>query len=240
MFFDADDFLARDTLRPMYEVAKQNPDDAVYCGWCKFWREPTQFEPGSTALRGDMPGWLWMLRAFEHDYPTYNGSFVFPHALISRQGGWDPSLSFQDDMEFAARIITNVGTMRFCPEAMFCYRQDAPGSLSKRGGRRSSESHLRGVSKSVEHLLSVRDTPQARAAAARQLMLVSHAQYFAAPDISRAAEDLAKNLSRNAAARTWLKGGPIRRVLQALFGWRVALAIHARLRAFVSKTFLHR
>jgi hypothetical protein len=133
-------------------------------------------------------------------------------------------------MEFYARVISRVETIRFCPEAMFVYRQGVPGSVSNTPGRGSSESQWLATTLAVQHILRVRNTRSARAAAARQLMLVSYAQYLAAPDISRNAESYAKSLATGPFWRPWLPGGPKRRLLQAALGWKLALKAHSVLK----------
>ena len=102
--------------------------------------------------------------------------------------------------------------------------------LSNTTGRRSSESQWLATTLAVQHLLRVRNTRSARAAAARQLMLVSYAQYLAAPDISRNGESYAKSLATGPFWRPWLPGGPKRRLLQAALGWKLALKAHSVLK----------
>jgi hypothetical protein len=91
--------------------------------------------------------------------------------VIDRAGaGTNEHLSFQDDMEFFSRVISWIETIRFCPEAVFVYRQGVPGSVSNTPGRGSSESQWLATALAVQHLLSVRNTASARVAAVRQLI----------------------------------------------------------------------
>ena len=226
IYFDADDLSYAGSLAAMMRVARLHPKDVVYCRWSKF--DQHSDRRIAELFSGDMAGPLWLERAFLHDYPTYPGCFVLPRSLIEEAGGWNEQLSFQDDMEFYARVVSRVETMRFCPEAVFIYRQGVPGSISNAPGRGGSASQYLATTLAVRHLLSVRNTKSARVAGARQLMLVSYTQYLAAPDISRKAEIYAKSLA--AYPRPWLPGGPKRRLLQVMLGWKLALKVHAMLK----------
>lgn len=233
VYFDADDLLQAGSLGAAYSLARANPADSIYWSWAKFGTDPGRLQYGPRTLSGAMPGCQWLTCAFLRDYPTYPGCFMLPRPLLEAYGGWDERLSFQDDMEFYARVISRTGTMRYCPDALFCYRQGAANSLSKTGSRRSSESHWLATRLATEHLLRASDTPDARASAVRQMMLVSYTQVFAAPDISREAEQAAGRLASGLLWRPWLPGGPLRRVLQAMLGWRLALRVHAFLRSLL-------
>src|SRR5262249_21189309 len=138
LYFDADDFSSPGSLQALVRVARAHPKDIVHCGWAQFDDDPRASVRGATPLAEDLPGWLWLQRAFACDYPTYNGSFVVPRLWIERCGGWDERLSHRDDMEFYSRIISRAETVRFCGDALFCYRRGVPASVSNRGGRSNS------------------------------------------------------------------------------------------------------
>jgi hypothetical protein len=234
MFFDADDYLAPGSLKAMLAIATRHRGDGVYSDWTKFVQCPAQRnERLPTPHNSSMPGWLWLELAFQFDEPTYPGRFLLPRRRVLAGGGWDQRLGFQDDMEFFARMLARLPTMHYCPEALFCYRQDVADSLSKTAGRRSSESQLLATRLAVGYLVSAVDTAGTRKAAARQLMLVAYAQFLTAPDVSRQAEMLASQISGRSQNNPWLRGGSARRLLQLLFGWKLAIKLHARLRRLI-------
>jgi hypothetical protein len=233
IYFDADDIMYPGSFTALMQMARLHPEDIVYCRWSTLGQDPTSRNTVPAVMahfRGDMAGWLWIERAFLYDYPTYPGCFVLPRSLVEKAGGWNEQLSFQDDMEFYSRIICQAEAIRFCPEALFIYRQGVPGSLSNTGGRCSIESQYLATTLAVQHLLRVRDTWSARRAAVRQIMLLSYAQYLAAPDISRKAELLANSVARGLLWRPWLPGGNARRVMQVALGWKLALRTHSALK----------
>lgn len=228
-FFDADDLCAPGTLPAMLSLAKAHPDAVIHCGWSKFVSDPAQAMAGPILATQPLPGWQWVPLAFERDYPTYPGSFLLPRSLVEKAGLWDERLGFQDDMEFFARTLSQAAEVRFCPDARFFYRAGVPGSLSKRGGRRSSESQWLATQLAVGHLLAVDRSDATRAAAARQLMLVAYAQHVWERDISKQAAAAALAIAPRGWCPPRLPGGPGRRWLQTVLGWRLALRLHARL-----------
>lgn len=229
VYFDGNDISCPGSLGAMVRVAQTYPSDIVYCRWSKL-HEPANNSSEVALFKEHMPGWLWLERAFLYDYPTYTGCFLLPRTMVEKEGGWDERLSFQDDMEFYARLIARTDIIRFCDEARFIYRQGVPGSVSRSVGTSSSESHYLATALAVQHLLRVRNTKSARAAAVRQLMLVSYTQHLGAPGISRKAEMDAKALAAAPLWRPWLPGGPARRILQVFLGWRLALKVHSALK----------
>ena len=233
IYIDADDIMLPGSIRAMMTTARSQPNEIVFCRWCKISSDADIRTPASTLLMRDMAGWEWLEQAFSFDYPTYPGCFLLPRELIERAGGWNEQLSFQDDMEFYARLISQTNSMRYCSGALFCYRQGVIGSLSNTGGRRSSESQWEATRLAVRYLLNTKDTPQTRSAAVRQLMLVSYAQYIAAPDISKNAEDFARKLAAGPLWEPPLPGGPMRLALQIVFGWKFALKIHGALKGLI-------
>lgn len=232
-FFDADDLCAPGSLAAMLAVAVRHPLAVVHCAWSKFADDPSVTEAGPLLAEQALPGWQWLQRAFAQDYPTYPGSFLMPRALLDVAGLWDERLGFQDDMEFFARVISAAPEVCYCAEARFLYRAGVPGSLSKRGGRCSSESQWLATEQAVRHLLAAHEGLESRAAAARQLMLLAYAQYLWAPDISAKAEALALSLAPQGWHSPVLPGGPARRLLQDVLGWKAAIRMHARLRGWL-------
>src|SRR5262249_11791086 len=195
IYIDADDIMLSGSLQAMMMTARLHPKEIVFCRWCKFSLDTEVRTPASTLLTSDMAGWQWLEQAFLSDYPTYPGCFLLPRELIEQAGGWNEKLSYQDDMEFYARLISQADSMRYCSGALFCYRQGVIGSLSNTAGRRNSESQWEATRLAVQYLLNAKDTARTQCAAVRQLMLVSYAQYIAAPDISKNAEGFARKLA---------------------------------------------
>ena len=231
LYFDADDLLAKGAIARIATMAgsidASSGSVAIYWSWAKFRVVPSVLERPFVSLHGSRRGWQWVREAFATDYPTFVGSILLPRALIDRIGGWDESLTIQDDMEFFARMLCAVREVHYCVDALFLYRQSAPNSLSQAIGRSSFESRAQATLLAVGYLVAMNNETQARQAAARQLMQVAYVHYLDAPDLSRMVRLRAYDLvGANAAAKVPLQGGRLRRALQSIFGWRITLHIH--------------
>lgn len=233
LFLDADDRLAAGSLSAMVQMAQADSTAVIHCRWAKIRSTASAPEHGPILTDREVPGWQWVAMAFARDYPTYPGAFLLPRTLVDRAGLWNEQLSFQDDMEFFSRTLCQAPSVRFCADALFLYRADAPGSLSKSSGRTSSASHLLATELAVDQLLQTNRTPQSLSASARQLMLVSYEQYLHAPELSHRAELKAKALVPSNWPLPPLPGGLLRRFLQACLGWKLALRVHQWCRARV-------
>ena len=102
MFLDADDRLSPDALRWMMETARREPGAMVHCGWRYLVREreswvprlPARHVPTGDALRD------WLEGGF---VPTC--SLLWPRAVYAATGGWDESLTLNDDGDLAMRAL---------------------------------------------------------------------------------------------------------------------------------------
>ena len=230
LYFDADDLMAKGAIAHIATMAgsidASSGSVAIYWSWAKFRVVPSVLERPSASLYGSYGGWQWVREAFATNYPTFVGSILLPRALIDRIGGWDESLTVQDDMEFFARLLCAVQEVHYCADALFLYRQSAPNSLSQAIGRTSFESRAQATLLAAGYLVAMNDELQTRQAAARQLMQVAYVHYLNAPDLSGMMQRRAYCLVGVTAGDVPLPGGRLRRVLQSIFGWRIALHIH--------------
>lgn len=102
MFLDADDLLSADAIGRMMETARRSPGALVACGWrylvrgADGWmpREPARRAPSGDPLRD------WLDGGF---VPTC--SLLWPRAVFDATGGWDESLTLNDDGDLAMRAL---------------------------------------------------------------------------------------------------------------------------------------
>jgi glycosyltransferase involved in cell wall biosynthesis len=104
LFLDADDVLSRDAVRWLAEAAARAPGALVRCGWRYLVREgdgwmprdPKPFTPGGDALRD------WLAGGF---VPTC--SLLWPREVFDAAGGWDETLTLNDDGDIAMRALAS-------------------------------------------------------------------------------------------------------------------------------------
>jgi hypothetical protein len=85
--------------------------------------------------------------------------------LTQHAGPWDERLSLNDDGEYFCRVVSVSARVKFHSQARCFYRTGNPRSLSQGRSQKALHSLLLSVNLSVEHLLKLEQTPQAREAA---------------------------------------------------------------------------
>jgi glycosyltransferase involved in cell wall biosynthesis len=70
------------------------------------------------------------------------GVWLVPSILIYSTGGWDKNAGLNDDGEYFMRLICNSDGIIFCKSALFYFRREVEGSLSKQRNRQIIEGWL--------------------------------------------------------------------------------------------------
>jgi glycosyltransferase involved in cell wall biosynthesis len=105
LFLDADDFLSPDALTWLAGTALRSPGALVACGWRELVREGSEWvargprrRPRPSAGRDPLRAWL------EGDFvPTC--SLLWPREVFDATGGWDETLTLNDDGDLALRAL---------------------------------------------------------------------------------------------------------------------------------------
>lgn len=226
VFFDADDLYKVGSLIEMLTVAREHPGAVVHCNWATVSSDGFDDFLGPTLFGQVVSGTEWLLGALDLNYPTYPGSFLVSRELVLLAGLWDERLRFQDDIEFFARLLTQNCNVVLAERALFRYRSNVLGSVSKTGGYASAQSHLLATKLATGHLQKKADSDVVRSVCAKHFMLVAFAQYLHGRKIAEEACQLAIALDPKAPRQVVLPGGPLRRVLQWILGWRNAIVLH--------------
>jgi glycosyltransferase involved in cell wall biosynthesis len=229
LFLDADDLLLPFALDHADKLARANPSAVINFPWAKINASDDVVYKGPSPPRSGVTGSKWISQAFNCDYPTYPGSILIPRRLIDQAGLWDERLSFQDDMDFYSRVISQSPLVLTCPQAMFLYRADVPQSLSKTSGNKSSQSWYLATQLASQNLLSVDSSAEAASGAARQLMLAAYGLFTVNCQLSQDLEAEAIKVAPLGWTKPNLPGGNIRIVLQSILGWKNALKFHNNL-----------
>lgn len=144
-FLDADDRLAPDKVEKQLRAMRDAPDESVaFCPWSYF------HDDGAVDDRDPRPYWKSYDRGLDLLIDMWRlGGFFPPHAwlvrksLIASVGGWDTTLTGDDDGEFFGRILCRAPAVRFTPETSVGYRSPPPGSVSRNRSLESARSFLR-------------------------------------------------------------------------------------------------
>lgn len=229
LFLDADDLLSRDALRWLAEAAARAPGALVRCGWRYLveeedgWmpRDPRPFTPSGDALRD------WLAGGF---VPTC--ALLWPRALFDAIGGWDETLTLNDDGDIAMRALAAGARLVRAEGGEGFYRRHGAGRVTMSTGVADPakiRSGMRVLEKVSYVLYAQRRLDACRAeigAAYRELALYAFRAGHAALGrecLARAGDD-----GRGTGART-LGGRVLTRVLGLEGKERIAAALGRRI-----------
>jgi glycosyltransferase involved in cell wall biosynthesis len=219
-YLDADDQLTPDKIAAQAGLLRHSgPDCVATCRWGRFTTDPAAAAFVDVAVFRDFTPVEWLLEHTAAGRMMHPAAWLVPRAVADRAGGWDESLSLNDDGEYFARVALAATRLVYSPAGASLYRSALPGSLSRRRDRRALESLYRSVELIAAHLRRAEDSPRVRRALADYWRRLEFEIYPDAPD-----------LSRRAAAETLALGGsalrPARGAREALvarvLGWKAA------------------
>ncbi len=219
-FLDADDLLAPDKIETQMRRLSQLGKGALASGaWARFFRSPEDAVFTPFANWRDLSGVEFLQLHYEQGCMMHPAAWLAPRRLLDRAGGWDESLSLNDDGEYFARVMLLADSIAFCPEARSYYRSGQEGTLSGRNDERAMSSLYRSVELTLDGLLAADRSPRTLAAAAYAWKWTSYELYPASPELSKAADERCRLLGGS--DRAVPMGGSIR-LAGKILGWRLA------------------
>jgi glycosyltransferase involved in cell wall biosynthesis len=225
-FFDADDWLAPDSIEAQVTALTDRPNHLAYGQWGRFYKTPegAKFVPHPGWHHSDTPI-NWICETWADTEPMYQcGLWLIPKGLLDKVGGWDEKLSLINDFEFFTRLVLGASGIVHTPEARLHYRSGIPSSLSAQKSRSAWESAHRSTWLACQHLLARQNSRETRLAAAKICQNLVFALY---PQHKDLAADLILKIESLGGATHQPNGGRIFRLVSGILGWRVALRIRS-------------
>jgi len=133
-FLDSDDLLAKNKLEEQLKIYKSGTLSLITCKWGGFEQSSNlaqRFKYKYHSYRNFKKG-----KDLLNTFGNYNEFFplhvyLIPKILIDKSGGWNESLTNNDDAEFFARVILNAPKIIFSSEASVYYRYSSSDKLSE-------------------------------------------------------------------------------------------------------------
>lgn len=221
---DADDLLGPNKLEHQMRRLVADPDCVAACPWGRFHDSPENAWFVPEPFWRDAKPVDWLVACWERGSMMQPGAWLLHRHIVHKGGGWDESLSLNDDGEFFARIVLASRGVLFCPEAVAYYRSGLPTSLSGAKSNRAWDSGCRAALAEAEHLLSAEDSARTRRAASRVIEEFVYACYPAVPELRRRAWDRVRELG-GPYFRPQM--GPKMRAVSRLVGWRLSVRLRS-------------
>ncbi|MEO8577453.1 MAG: glycosyltransferase family 2 protein, partial [Gemmatimonadales bacterium] len=163
-----------------------------------------------TLDEGMMGGWMWLI----------------PRAVFDRCGGWDESLSLNNDFDFSIRLLLASSGVRFAAGAIYSYREGVSGALSATHGSKAMESAFATTESGCAALLARENSSRTRKVCADRWR---RWQYWFYPERKDLASRAGAHVAELGGSDLRMEGGRLLNVLLPLMGWKAArtLQTHA-------------
>jgi len=220
-YFDADDLLSPNFIDEQVKRLRGYTDAVASAKWGRFYNDDpaTHRIESEPALWSDLDPADWLVESWINARSMMQcGLWLIPRHVIERVGGWDESLTLNNDFEFFARVLCGVRKVLFCADAVLYYRSGTPGCLSSSNSRKAYESQCRTLLMGTGHLLKRRTDARARLAVANTCQQGVY-DFYPHKDLCRQME---QRIAECAGAHLRPAGGRIFQALSIVMGWKLA------------------
>lgn len=221
-FLDADDLLDPDKIAHQVSALGSAPPSSIAtAAWARFTNDISQASFNPDPVWSDAAPMDWLVLSWSGGGMMHPAAWLTPRAVVERVGGWNESLSLDDDGEYFARIVLASKSVLHCPAAKVYYRTHQKGSLSQAKSAAAWQSSHRVCLLLDKLALTHEDSPRVRhACALNHLRFAFHAWPFtAARELARSSLDRARQLDPTARRP---RSGPRFEMIARLVGWKWA------------------
>lgn len=218
-FFDADDIMNDTHLEAQLKRLNGRTDAMASCAWGRFYDgnpESAKFIPET--VWQDLDAFSWITKALSQQYDMM-GAWVWliPKTVIEKAGGWDPTLSLNNDFEFSIRLLMAVKDVLFTEDAKMYYRS-GNASLSQRPSEQAFIAAIRSTDMGCSYLLQRDDSATVKQLCANRYQEWLYRMYPDAPSLQKEVE---KKIRKLGGSDRHMDGGTIFRLLSMVLGWKI-------------------
>jgi glycosyltransferase involved in cell wall biosynthesis len=220
-YFDADDLLSPNFLHAQVSKLAGRTDAVASAKWGRFYNDDVRTHriEQEAALWKDIDSADWLVESWINARSMMQcGLWLIPRNVIERVGGWDETLTLNNDFEFFARVLCGVNEVIFCPEAVLYYRSGISGSLSTSSSERAYASQCRTLMMGTGYLLQKRSDARARLAVANTCQQGVYDFY----PLKELCAQMEQRVSECGGSCLPPAGGRIFQSLRRVLGWRLA------------------
>ncbi|MGI0488919.1 glycosyltransferase family 2 protein [Pantanalinema rosaneae CENA516] len=219
-YLDADDVLAPDKIEQQVKRLLQEDANSIASGaWARFYTDYSEAQFYPQPLWADFHPIDWLLCAWEGNWMMHPAAWLIPRPIVDRVGGWNESLSLNDDGEYFCRVVLASCAIKFCPESKVYYRSGINGSLSGSKSLDAWNSLWRSLQLDQTHVLNQEHSPRTRRACANRWQRLVYDLYPHYPNLLCAIETEIQQLG---GADLPPVGSPLFQQAAAILGWQTA------------------
>ena len=223
-FFDADDLLSPDFITKQMARLDGRTDAVASAEWGRFYDDDLSgFKQTPQSVWRDMEATDWLVEAWADARPMMQCAlWMIPRQVLERSGGWDESLSLDNDFEFFARVLCQSDEVLFTTGATLYYRSGVAGSLSGQTNRKAVESAYHSLLKGTGQLLDRRNDHAAKRSCANVIQNFIYTYYPSHKDLIYQMKRRVRELGGSDLEP---EGPPKYQFLRQWTGWRLAKRI---------------
>ncbi len=226
-FLDADDWINPSHIAAQLSALEETEGCVASCRWGYFRNspdvsfirdEPTNHDYDNpvdwlvdslTLAEGMMGGWMWLI----------------PRDVWNRAGGWNETLSLNNDFDFSIRLLLASSGVRFAHDAVYSYREGVHGALSATRGSKAMESAFNTTDLGCKALLAREHSSRTRKVCADRWQ---RWQYWFYPERKDLATAAGQNVRDLGGSDLQMEGGRLLHVLLPIVGWKAARTLQTR------------
>lgn len=219
-FFDADDVMNELHLEALLKKLNGRTDALASCAWGRFYdSNPLSAKFIPETVWQDLDSLTWIKKALSQQYDMM-GAWVWliPKSVLEKTGGWDATLSLNNDFEFSIRLLLAVKEVLFTSDAKMYYRS-GNSSLSQRPSEQAFNAAMRSTDMGCSYLLQRDNSPVMKQLCANRYQEWLYRMYPDAPLLQKEVEQKIKQLG---GSNRSMDGGNVFKLLSSLFGWKAA------------------
>jgi glycosyltransferase involved in cell wall biosynthesis len=222
-FFDADDVMNSEHLEAQLKKIGSRKDALASCAWGRFYdNNPYSAKFISETVWEDLNTIDWIRKSLSQQNDMMGAwIWLIPREIIEKTGGWDESLSLNNDFEFSIRILLSATDVLFTSEAKIYYRS---GNLTLSQQVTENEYKAAILSNDIgcRKILNHDSSQQMRKLCANRYQEWLFRIYPLMPDIQ---EQLENRINELGGSSNKMGGGKVFKLLSFIMGWKLTKKI---------------
>jgi glycosyltransferase involved in cell wall biosynthesis len=217
-FFDADDLMNPQHLEAQLKKLNHRKDALASCAWGRFYDgnpNSAQFIPET--VWEDLDSMSWIKKALTQRNDMM-GAWVWliPKRVIEISGGWNESLSLNNDFEFSIRLLLAVKQVLFAETAQIFYRSGIQ-SLSQSISIERYEAAIHSTDLGLGYLLEIDNSLEMKQLCAKRYQEWLFRVY---PNSSAIQKQLEEKISALGGSNYKMQGGVVFNLFCRIVGWK--------------------
>ena len=224
-WLDSDDIIAPNKIELHLADTEHDPRTKILhsSAWGSFYYSIKRAKFSSNSLWQNLSPLDWLLKHIGEGFYMYPAAWLVSRELTEIAGPWDERLSYNDDGEYFARVVSASNLVQFNQNAISYHRIGNLTSLSaSNGSERALESLNLSVNLCINYLLNIENTERTRIACINNLVKVAIGIY---QENSKILTDINKRIIELdglpfPVSRTWKY-----KLVHKIFGLKTALSL---------------